>query len=97
MGEASSTAELTVEDIQSQLSEEERLSLFSTDSAPHFVRGLRSQEARVGDNFRFTVQGMLKPRPVTILSLFYKVLTFLKTFSASRELQLILFALYVAQ
>ena len=59
MGEASSTAELTVEDIQSQLSEEERLSLFSSDSVPHFVRGLRSQEARVGDNFRFTVQGSL--------------------------------------
>ncbi|KAE8748294.1 hypothetical protein FOCC_FOCC004930, partial [Frankliniella occidentalis] len=63
MGEASSTAELTVEDIQSQLSEEERLSLFSSDSVPHFVRGLRSQEARVGDNFRFTVQVSVAPEP----------------------------------
>lgn len=58
MGEAKSTAELTVEDIQNQLNEEERLQLLSTNQPPKFIRGLRSCEARICDNFRFTVQGM---------------------------------------
>lgn len=58
MGEAKSTAELTVEDIQNQLNEEERLQLLSTNQPPKFIRGLRSCEAKICDNFRFTVQGI---------------------------------------
>ncbi|XP_051161896.1 titin homolog isoform X2 [Leptopilina boulardi] len=63
MGEAKSTAELTVEDIQNQLNEEERLQLLSTNQPPKFIRGLRSCEARICDNFRFTVQVSLAPAP----------------------------------
>lgn len=57
MGEAKSTAELTIEDIQNQLNEEERLQLLSTNQPPIFIKGLRSCEARINEDFRFTVQG----------------------------------------
>lgn len=57
MGEAKSTAELTVEDIQNQLNEEERFQLLSTNQPPKFIKGLRSCEARINEDFRFTVQG----------------------------------------
>lgn len=58
MGEAKSTAELTIEDIQNQLNEEERLQLLSSDKPPKFIRGLRSCEAKINEElFRFTVQG----------------------------------------
>lgn len=57
MGEAKSTAELTIEDIQNQLNEEERFQLLSTNQPPKFVKGLRSCEARINEDFRFTVQG----------------------------------------
>ncbi|CAD6240038.1 GSCOCG00002473001-RA-CDS, partial [Cotesia congregata] len=57
MGEAKSTAELTVEDIQNQLNEEERLQLLSFNQVPKFIKGLRSCEARIHENFTFTVQG----------------------------------------
>lgn len=57
MGEARSTAELTIEDIQNQLNEEERLQLLNTNQPPIFIKGLRSCEARINEDFRFTVQG----------------------------------------
>ena len=57
MGEAKSTAELTIEDIQNQLNEEERLQLLSTNQPPTFIKGLRSCEARINEDFRFTIQG----------------------------------------
>lgn len=57
MGEAKSTAELTIEDIQNQLNEEERFQLLSTNQPPKFIKGLRSCEARINEDFRFTVQG----------------------------------------
>lgn len=57
MGEAKSIAELTVEDIQNQLNEEERMQLMSTNQAPKFVKGLRSCEARINEDFTFTIQG----------------------------------------
>lgn len=57
MGEAKSTAELTIEDIQNQLNEEERLQLLNTNQPPIFMKGLRSCEARINEDFRFTVQG----------------------------------------
>jgi len=57
MGEAKSTAELTIEDIQNQLNEEERFQLLSINQPPKFVKGLRSCEARINEDFRFTIQG----------------------------------------
>lgn len=60
MGEAKSTAELTVEDIQNQLNEEERLQLLTTNQPPKFIKGLRSGEARITENFRFSVQGIFR-------------------------------------
>ncbi|KAI4493465.1 hypothetical protein M0804_001641 [Polistes exclamans] len=64
MGEAKSTAELTIEDIQNQLNEEERLQLLSSDKPPKFIRGLRSCEAKINEElFRFTVQVSISPEP----------------------------------
>jgi hypothetical protein len=60
MGQATSTAELTVEDIQNQLNDEERLQLFSANQPPKFVVGLKSCEAKITEDFRFSVQGELK-------------------------------------
>lgn len=57
MGQASSSAELTVEDIQNQLNEEEKLQLFSKNQAPKFIQGLKSVEAKIDEPFRFTVKG----------------------------------------
>ncbi|KAM0731548.1 Myosin light chain kinase, smooth muscle [Formica fusca] len=63
MGEAKSTAELTIEDIQNQLNEEERFQLLSTNQPPKFVKGLRSCEAKINEDFRFTVQVSIAPEP----------------------------------
>ncbi|KAK0177708.1 hypothetical protein PV328_001733 [Microctonus aethiopoides] len=63
MGESKSTAELTVEDIQNQLNEEERLQLLSTDTVPKFIKGLRSCEARIHEDFTFTIQVSISPAP----------------------------------
>lgn len=57
MGHASSSAELTVEDIQNQLNEEEKLQLFSKNQAPKFLQGLKSVEAKIDEPFRFTIKG----------------------------------------
>ncbi|KAG5861430.1 hypothetical protein JTB14_018621 [Gonioctena quinquepunctata] len=57
MGEARSSAELTVEDIQGQLNDEEREQLVFRSQAPKFLHGLKSSEARINETFRFTVQG----------------------------------------
>lgn len=59
MGQASSSAELTVEDIQNQLNEEEKLQLFSKNQAPKFLQGLKSIEAKIDDQFRFTIKGII--------------------------------------
>ncbi|XP_045034101.1 myopalladin-like, partial [Daphnia magna] len=56
MGTAISAAELTVDDIQNQLNEEERLQLMDSHRPPVFAQGLRSSESRVGDPLRLTVQ-----------------------------------------
>ncbi|ERL86030.1 hypothetical protein D910_03444 [Dendroctonus ponderosae] len=55
MGEARSSAELTVEDIESQLNDEERAQLISASQAPKFLHGLKSEEAKINESFRFTV------------------------------------------
>lgn len=56
MGEARSSAELTVEDIQSQLNDEEREQLLSKSLAPKFIQGLKSSEVKINEPYRFTVQ-----------------------------------------
>jgi len=57
MGEATSTAELTVEDIQNQLNDEEKSVLFSKNQPPRFAVGLKSCEAKINEPLRLTVQG----------------------------------------
>lgn len=59
MGESSSTAILTVEDIQDQLNDEEREHYTQYNKAPKFVQGLKSQEAKINEDFRFLVEGKL--------------------------------------
>ncbi|XP_073957392.1 uncharacterized protein isoform X9 [Choristoneura fumiferana] len=63
MGQASSSAELTVEDIQNQLNEEEKLQLFTKNQAPKFVQGLKSVEAKIDEPFRFTIKVAIPPEP----------------------------------
>lgn len=58
MGEARSSAELTVEDIQGQLNDEERAQLVLRSQAPKFLHGLQSAETKINEAFRFSVQGM---------------------------------------
>jgi Immunoglobulin I-set domain len=58
MGEASSGAELTVEDIQSQLSDDEKKQLLAANQPPRFIRGLKSCEARILEPYRLSVQGI---------------------------------------
>ncbi|XP_041986457.1 uncharacterized protein LOC121738463 [Aricia agestis] len=63
MGQASSSAELSVEDIQNQLNEEEKLQLFTRNQAPKFLQGLKSVEAKIDEPFRFTVKVAIPPEP----------------------------------
>ncbi|XP_050683338.1 uncharacterized protein LOC126978524 isoform X2 [Leptidea sinapis] len=66
MGQACSSAELTVEDIQNQLNEEEKLQLFSKNQAPKFIQGLKSVEAKIDEPFRFTIKVAIPPEPAVL-------------------------------
>ncbi|XP_017077853.2 titin-like isoform X2 [Drosophila eugracilis] len=70
MGGTSSTAVLTVEDIQNQLTDEERLvfSQQSQNQAPKFLTGLKSTDAKINEPFQFKV--VVKATPDPILSWF---------------------------
>lgn len=57
MGEASSVAELTIEDIQNQLNESEKLQLTSSTQPPRFIIGLKSAEININESFVFMVKG----------------------------------------
>lgn len=57
MGEARSSAELTVEDIENQLNDDERLQIISRSRAPKLLHGLKSSEAKINESFKFHVQG----------------------------------------
>lgn len=59
MGEAQSSAELTLEDIKSQLSEEEKIQLSSEKLPPRFVNGLKSVEAKINESLKLSVKGRL--------------------------------------
>ncbi|KAL7299322.1 hypothetical protein TKK_0007901 [Trichogramma kaykai] len=63
MGEATSTAELTLEDIKNQLNDEERLQLLTINQPPKFIKGLKSCEAKICSDFKFTVQVSVMPVP----------------------------------
>lgn len=58
MGEASSVAELSIEDIQNQLNESEKLQLTSNTQPPRFVFGLKSSESNINESFSFMVKGI---------------------------------------
>lgn len=60
MGETNSTALLTLEDIQNQLSDEEKLMLTKLNQPPKFLQGLKSQEAKINEEFKFSVLGKCK-------------------------------------
>ncbi|XP_032292306.1 titin homolog isoform X4 [Drosophila virilis] len=68
MGETSSTAVLTVEDIQNQLTDEERLVFTHQNQAPKFLTGLKSTDAKINEPFQFKV--VVKATPDPILSWF---------------------------
>ncbi|KAF5279088.1 hypothetical protein FQA39_LY05766 [Lamprigera yunnana] len=67
MGEARSTAELTIEDIQNQLNDDEKSQLLSKNQAPKFLQGLKSCEAKINDYFRFTIQVLVNTTPMPSL------------------------------
>ena len=58
MGEASSSAELTLEDIKSHLNEDEKEHLLATNVPPRFIHGLVSRDIKIGDPFTLSVQGL---------------------------------------
>lgn len=57
MGEASSTAVLSVEDIQNQLNDDEKEALSYINQPPIFLHGLTNQEAKIDEDCSFTVEG----------------------------------------
>jgi len=57
MGETSSLAELTIEDIQNQLNESEKFLLTSNTQPPRFLLGLKSIEANINESFVFMIKG----------------------------------------
>ncbi|KAI8127587.1 smooth muscle, Myosin light chain kinase [Lucilia cuprina] len=65
MGETSSIAVLTVEDIQNQLNDEERLTFAtSTSQPPKFLMGLKSEETKINEPYQFTVKVEATPDPL---------------------------------
>lgn len=69
MGETSSTALLTVEDIQDQLNDEEKLQYSQSNQPPQFVQGLKSQEAKINEDFRFFVEGNANSASILFIDL----------------------------
>ncbi|XP_026808599.1 uncharacterized protein LOC113550868 isoform X2 [Rhopalosiphum maidis] len=63
MGETSSIAELTIEDIQNQLNESEKLQLTSNTQPPRFLLGLKSIEANINESFVFTIKVTTESTP----------------------------------
>ncbi|XP_008180551.1 titin isoform X2 [Acyrthosiphon pisum] len=63
MGETSSLAELTIEDIQNQLNESEKLQLTSNTQPPRFLLGLKSIEANINESFVFMIKVTTESTP----------------------------------
>lgn len=67
MGETSSIAVLTVEDIQDKLNDDERLFYDQKlNQPPKFIQGLKSQEAKINEDFRFFIEGKKTTRHMCI-------------------------------
>lgn len=64
MGEASSSAVLTLEDIQNQLNETERIELQQNNQPPKFIKGLMSAETRINEDYKFNVQIKATTEPI---------------------------------
>ncbi|XP_044317905.1 titin isoform X3 [Drosophila rhopaloa] len=66
MGETSSTAVLTVEDIQNQLTDEERMVFTqqNQNQAPKFLTGLKSTDAKINEPFQIKVVVRATPDPI---------------------------------
>ncbi|CAH1707186.1 unnamed protein product [Chironomus riparius] len=64
MGEACSSAVLTLEDIQNQLNENERIELQQKNQPPKFIKGLMSCDTKINEEFKFTVQIKATTEPV---------------------------------
>lgn len=64
MGEASSSAVLTLEDIQNQLNDNEKIELQQKNQPPKFIKGLSSTETKINEEYRFTVQIKATTEPV---------------------------------
>lgn len=64
MGEASSSAVLTLEDIQNQLNENEKIELQQRNQPPKFIKGLMSAETKINEEYKFTVQIKATTEPV---------------------------------
>uniref|UniRef100_A0A2S2QNT5 Muscle M-line assembly protein unc-89 n=1 Tax=Sipha flava TaxID=143950 RepID=A0A2S2QNT5_9HEMI len=64
MGETSSLAELTMEDIQNQLNESEKLQLTSNTQPPRFLLGLKSAEANINESFVFMIKVTTESTPL---------------------------------
>lgn len=56
MGEAESSAVLTLEDIQNQLNENEKIELQQKNQPPKFIKGLSSTDTKINEEFKFSVQ-----------------------------------------
>lgn len=56
MGEASSCAVLTLEDIKNQLNENEKIELQQKNLPPKFLKGLLSTETKINEEYKFSVQ-----------------------------------------
>ncbi|KAF2361290.1 Immunoglobulin I-set, partial [Trinorchestia longiramus] len=66
MGEASSSAELTLEDIKSHLNEDEKEHLLATNVPPRFIHGLLSVEEKIGDPLKLSVQVTTTTAPSSV-------------------------------
>ena len=70
MGTAESTAELTLADIENQLTEEERCKVCHGQLAPRFSRGLSPEAVvSISDRHRFTVEGQWGSASLLVVSL----------------------------
>lgn len=79
MGEAVSSAVLTLEDIQNQLNENEKIELQQKNQPPKFIKGLLSAETKINEEYKFTVQVKATTEPLFQLSWFRDDLPIEKT------------------
>lgn len=70
MGEACSSAVLTLEDIQNQLNENEKIELQQRNQPPKFIKGLLSSDTKINEEFKFTVQVKATTEPIYQFSWF---------------------------